>query len=234
MLAGSTSSGYERAVSGFLAGGCWPIIHRSAWKGRSQRFGCRTSKKLLPLPSSRRRSAKRSKYPVALGLTILLGRSRSASRPGMYSCCLSLSSWPTDTRALSIGVPRRRSSAYSLTNVADDEWPASICMACSSWEGAATLSEVWVLGLCQYISVSSFPKGRLYLCTRCYESETFAGAPPTLLTHLLTEVRRSQIRRTSPLRILRSSHRCPEDGIMLVMERGGPGDSSQSGSERRG
>jgi hypothetical protein len=27
--------------------------------------------------------------------------------------------------------------------------------------------------------------------------------------------------------VLRSSHRCPDDNIMLVMERGGPGDSSQ-------
>jgi hypothetical protein len=36
--------------------------------------------------------------------------------------------------------------------------PASICMACSSVEGASTLSEVRVVGLYQYIFMSSFPK----------------------------------------------------------------------------
>jgi hypothetical protein len=36
--------------------------------------------------------------------------------------------------------------------------PASICMACSSVEDASTLSEVRVVGLYQYIFMSSFPK----------------------------------------------------------------------------
>jgi hypothetical protein len=36
--------------------------------------------------------------------------------------------------------------------------PASICMACSSVEGASTFSEVRIVGLYQYIFVSSFPK----------------------------------------------------------------------------
>ena len=36
--------------------------------------------------------------------------------------------------------------------------PASICRACSSVEGASTLSEVRVAGLYQYKFVSSFPK----------------------------------------------------------------------------
>jgi hypothetical protein len=90
---------------------------------------------------------------VALGLVFLPGRSRSASRTGMYACCLSLNLWPTDTRALSIGVSERRSSAYSLTNVAEFGWPASMRMASSSSEGSVTLSEVWVLGLYQYVRV---------------------------------------------------------------------------------
>ena len=42
--------------------------------------------------------------------------------------------------------------------------PASIYMACSSVEGASTLSEAQVVGLYQYIFVpSSFPKGTMYL-----------------------------------------------------------------------
>ena len=41
--------------------------------------------------------------------------------------------------------------------------PASICMTCSSVEGACTLSEVQVLGLYQYIFVSSFPKRTMLL-----------------------------------------------------------------------
>jgi hypothetical protein len=72
----------------------------------------------------------------------------------MYSSyCLSIHSWPTDTRARSIGVPERRRSAYSLTKVAESDAPASMCIAYSSCEGAATLSEVWVMGLYQYICV---------------------------------------------------------------------------------
>jgi hypothetical protein len=35
------------------------------------------------------------------------------------SRCLSLSSWPTMIRAISISIPERRSLAYSLTNVTD-------------------------------------------------------------------------------------------------------------------
>src|SRR5918997_1291149 len=65
------------------------------------------------LPSSLSRCAKRSSYPSALGLVLLPVRSRHASRIGASSCSLSLSSWPTSTRARSIGAPERRSSAYS-------------------------------------------------------------------------------------------------------------------------
>src|SRR5215212_4346374 len=39
--------------------------------------------------------------------------------------------------------------------------PASICMACSSVEGASTLSEARFVGLYQYIFLSSFPKRTL-------------------------------------------------------------------------
>src|ERR671916_479670 len=105
------------------------------------------------LPSSLRRCAKRSSYPTALGLVLLPGRSRHASRTGASSCSLSLSSWPTSTRARSIGAPERRSSAYSLTNLAESGCPASMRTASSSLAGAATLSEAWILGLYQYICV---------------------------------------------------------------------------------
>jgi hypothetical protein len=47
--------------------------------------------------------------------------------------------------------------------------------------------------LYQYIFVSSFPKGRSYLCTRCYEPETGAGTPPTLPTLLFTELPRETV-----------------------------------------
>ena len=77
-----------------------------------------------------------------LDLLLLLGRLCSASRIGVYSCSESLSSWPTDTRARSMGTPEQRSSAYSLTKAVESGWPASMRMACSSSEGAATLSEV--------------------------------------------------------------------------------------------
>src|SRR5215212_2356215 len=103
-------------------------------------------------------------------------------------------------RAVSMGIPEWRSLAYSLTNVAEDGWPASIRMASSSVEGASTLSEVRVLGLCQYIFVSSFPKGRLYLCTRRYESETGAGTPASLLTLLFTRVRGRSVLRSTAVR----------------------------------
>src|SRR5215212_6292009 len=43
-------------------------------------------------------------------------------------------------------------------NSAESRVPASICMACSSVEGSSTLSEVRVVGLYQYIFLSSFPK----------------------------------------------------------------------------
>src|ERR671921_2748340 len=43
------------------------------------------------------------------------------------------------------------SSAESLV-------PASICMACSSVEGASTLSDVWVVGLYQYIFFVLLPE----------------------------------------------------------------------------
>jgi hypothetical protein len=98
------------------------------------------------LPSSRRRIANRSSYPLALGLALLPERSRSASRTSMYSCCLSLNSRPTETRARSIGISERRSSAYSLTNVADPGWPASMRITSTSSEGSATFSEVRVVG----------------------------------------------------------------------------------------
>src|SRR5215204_5033370 len=62
-------------------------------------------------------------------------------------------------------------------------------MASSSFKGASTLSEVRVVGLCQYIFVSSFPKGRSYLCTRCYEFKTGAGTPATLVPLLFTGLR---------------------------------------------
>src|SRR5215211_1461313 len=48
-------------------------------------------------------------------------------------------------------------------NSAESWVPASICMACSSAEGASTLSEVRVVGLYQYIFVSSFPKRTMSL-----------------------------------------------------------------------
>jgi hypothetical protein len=41
--------------------------------------------------------------------------------------------------------------------------PASIRMACSSVEGASTLSEAPVVGLYQYISVPSFPQRTIQL-----------------------------------------------------------------------
>jgi hypothetical protein len=47
---------------------------------------------------------------------------------------------------------------YSLTNSAETRERASICMACISLVGAATLSEVRLLGLYQYISVLRTPK----------------------------------------------------------------------------
>src|SRR5215213_9244480 len=43
-------------------------------------------------------------------------------------------------------------------NSAESSEPASICMTCESLEGAGTFSEEWVVGLYQYIFVSSFPK----------------------------------------------------------------------------
>src|SRR5215212_1657021 len=67
-------------------------------------------------------------------------------------------SWPTNTKACSIGDPERRSSRYSAMKFAESGVPASTSTACSSVEGACTLSEVRVAGLYQYIFVSSFPK----------------------------------------------------------------------------
>src|SRR4028118_919795 len=61
-----------------------------------------------------------------------------------------------------MGAPERRTSAYSLTNVADSGCPASMRTACSSLGGAATLSEVWLVGLYQYICVL-LPKRTLIL-----------------------------------------------------------------------
>src|SRR5215217_3465758 len=46
-------------------------------------------------------------------------------------------------------------------NSAESSEPANICMACESLEGAVTFSEEWVVGLYQYIFVSSFPKDAL-------------------------------------------------------------------------
>src|SRR5215213_8231031 len=48
-------------------------------------------------------------------------------------------------------------------NSAESGVPASICMACSSVAGASTLSEALIVGLYQYIFVSSFPKRTLPL-----------------------------------------------------------------------
>src|SRR5215216_5359142 len=48
-------------------------------------------------------------------------------------------------------------------NCAESLVPASICMACWSVEGACTLSEAPVVGLYQYIFVSSFPKRTMHL-----------------------------------------------------------------------
>jgi hypothetical protein len=99
----------------------------------------------------------------------------------------------------SIGAPERRSSAYSLTNLAESGSPASMLTASSSLEGAATLSEAWIVGLYQYISVPSFPKGRSHVCTRCYDPKTAVGAPLAPPEPLFTGVRG---------RVFRSTYRC--------------------------
>src|SRR5215208_339092 len=104
-----------------------------------------------------------------MNLPLLKGGDSSASKPiyyrraSWYSGWLKRNSCPSNTKACSIGVPERRSSQYSSMNSAESWVPASICMACSSAEGASTLSEVRVVGLYQYIFVSSFPKRTLSL-----------------------------------------------------------------------
>src|ERR671920_375743 len=99
-------------------------------------------------------------------------RYRSISR---CSGSLKRNSWPTNTKACSIGEPERRSFRYSPTKSAESGVPASICTACSSVEGACTLSEVRVAGLYQYICPPSL-KGRCLRCTRCYERQNACRA----------------------------------------------------------
>src|SRR5215218_9347602 len=77
----------------------------------------------------------------------------SYRRASRYSGCLKRNSCPTNTKACSIGVSERRSSQYSFMSSAESLVPASICIACSSVEGASTLSELRVVGLYQYIFV---------------------------------------------------------------------------------
>src|SRR5215218_8384335 len=95
-----------------------------------------------------------SSYPLCA-----VSKHISYRRASRYSGCLKRNSCPTNTKACSIGVPERRSSQYSFKNSAESGVPASICIACMSLEGAATLSEVRLLGLYQYISVL-LSKGR--------------------------------------------------------------------------
>jgi len=62
-----------------------------------------------------------------------LGRSRHASRTGACSCSLSLSVWPTQTRARSSGAPERRNSAYSLTNARSPGVPQACARPARRW-----------------------------------------------------------------------------------------------------
>src|SRR5215213_8444831 len=98
-------------------------------------------------------------------------------------------SWPTSTSTCSIGVPERRSSQYSFTNSAESCVPASICMACESLEGAGTFSEEWVVGLYQYIFVSSFPKNAVSDVPDATSAKTLAEVLRIPFLPLLTRVR---------------------------------------------
>ena len=71
-------------------------------------------------------------------------------------------------------------------NSAESRVPASICMACVSLEGAATFSEEWVVGLWQYIFVSSFPKDAVSDVPDAMSSKTLAEVPTIPFLPLFT------------------------------------------------
>src|SRR5215208_164743 len=82
-------------------------------------------------------------------------------------------------------------------NSAESSEPASICMACESLEGAGTFSEEWVVGLYQYICVSSFPKDALSDVPDATSAKTLAEVLRIPFLPLFTGVRGRGILRSS-------------------------------------
>src|SRR5215217_893447 len=102
-------------------------------------------------------------------------------------------------------------------NSAESSEPANICMACESLEGAVTFSEEWVVGLYQYIFVSSFPKDALSDVPDATSAKTLAEVLRIPFLPLFILVRGRDILRTSlvkqsPRKVAISSSRhgeCP-------------------------
>jgi hypothetical protein len=70
-------------------------------------------------------------------------------------------------------------------------------MACESLEGADTFSEEWVVGLYQYICVSSFPKDAVSDVPDATSVKTLAEVLTTPFLPLFTRVRGREILRSS-------------------------------------
>jgi hypothetical protein len=77
-------------------------------------------------------------------------------------------------------------------------------MACESLEGDDTFSEEWVVGLYQYISVSSFPKDAL------------SGVPDATSAKTLAEVLRIPFQPYSPECVERLYEKWFSEGISLL------------------
>src|SRR5918994_4120834 len=76
-------------------------------------------------------------------------------------------------------------------------------MACESLEGAATFSEEWIVGLYQYICVSSFPKDALSDVPDATSAKTLAEVLRIPFLPLFTRVRGETVRKGSEARAVK-------------------------------